>query len=342
MEPLVSILIPAFNAERWIADTIQSAIGQTWKRKEIIVVDDGSTDQTGSIARQFESDDVAVVTQENRGAAAARNKAFSLSRGDFVQWLDADDLLDPDKIAKQIGQLPHCHSNRTLLAAAWGDFYNRVERARFSPTSLWTDLSPIEWLLRNLGEGVFLQTASWLVSRELTEAAGPWDTRLTLDDDGEYFSRVINASTGIRFVPHSRVYYRIAPTSRLSYMDRSDKKMESLFLSMQSQIRNIRSLEDSKRVRSACLTFLQRYMIYFYPERSDIVKEFEQLAADLGGYLEVPRLSWKYAWIQKVFGWTAAKRAQLFYNQCKSSVARMGGRILCSVESPQEKLEVRH
>ena len=83
-------------------------------------------------------------------------------------------------------------------------------------------------------------------------------------------------------------------------------------------------------------------MIYFYPERSVIVKEFEQLAADLGGYLEVPRLSWKYAWIQKVFGWTAAKRAQLFYNQCKSSVARMGGRILCSVESPQEKLEVRH
>jgi glycosyltransferase involved in cell wall biosynthesis len=342
MQPLVSILIPAFNAERWIADAIQSAIGQTWKRKEIIVVDDGSTDQTGSIARQFESQGVAVVTQENRGAAAARNKAFSISRGDFIQWLDADDLLDPDKIAKQIGQLPHCHSNRTLLAAAWGDFYNRAERARFSPTSLWTDLSPIEWLLRNLGEGVFLQTASWLVSRELTEAAGPWDTRLTLDDDGEYFSRVINASTGIRFVPHSRVYYRIAPRSRLSHMDRSDKKMESLFLSMQLQIRNIRSLEDSKRVRSACLTFLQRYMIYFYPERSDIVKKLEQVAADLGGYLEVLRLSWKYAWIQKVFGWTAAKRTQLFYNQCKSSVARMWDRILYSVESPQRKLEVRH
>jgi hypothetical protein len=68
----------------------------------------------------------------------------------------------------------------------------------------------------------------------------------------------------------------------------------------------------------------------------------EELAADLGSYLEVPRLSWKYAWIQKVFGWTAAKRAQLFYNQCKSSVMRMWDRILYSVESPQRKLEVRH
>jgi glycosyltransferase involved in cell wall biosynthesis len=342
MEPLVSILIPAFNAEQWIADTIKSALEQTWPQKEIIVVDDGSTDQTPSIARQFVSKSVSVITQPNQGAASARNKALSICQGGYIQWLDADDLLAPSKIAKQMEALACFQSKRTLLSSAWGHFTHRSSGATFSPTSLWRDLSPIEWLLRNLKDGVFLQTASWLVSRELTEAAGPWDTRLTLDDDGEYFSRVINASTGIRFVPQSRVYYRIAPTSRLSYVGRSDKKMESQFLSMQLQIRNIRSLEDSERVRSACLTFLQRYMIYFYPERSDIVKKLEQLAADLGGYLEVPRLSWKYAWIQKVFGWTAAKRSQLFYNQCKSWVARMWDRILYSVESPRRKLEVQH
>ena len=342
MEPLVSILIPAFNAERWIADTIKSALEQTWPQKEIIVVDDGSTDHTPSIARQFVSKSVSVITQPNQGAASARNKALSICQGGYIQWLDADDLLAPSKIAKQMEALACFQSKRTLLSSAWGYFTHRSSRAIFSPTSLWRDLSPIEWLLRNLRDGVFLQTASWLVSRELTEAAGPWDARLTLDDDGEYFSRVINASTGIRFVPQSRVYYRIAPTSRLSYIGRSDKKMESQFLSMQLQIRNIRSLEDSERVRSACLTFMQRYMIYFYPERADIVNELEQLAADLGGYLEVPRLSWKYAWIQKVFGWTAAKRAQLFYNQCKSWIARMWDRILYSVESPQRKLEVGH
>src|SRR6516225_12133852 len=98
MKPLVSILIPAYNAQEWIADTIISALGQTWSRKEIIVVDDGSTDQTLAIARQFASKDVVVVTQRNQGASAARNHALSLSQGDYIQWLDADDLLSTDKI----------------------------------------------------------------------------------------------------------------------------------------------------------------------------------------------------------------------------------------------------
>ena len=165
-----------------------------------------------------------------------------------------------------------------------------------------------------------MQTASWLVSRELSEAAGPWDLRLLGDDDGEYFSRVVAVCDGIRFVPQSKMFYRRVASNRLSHVGLSDKKLEAHFLAMQLQIRNIRSLEDSTRVRSACLKFLQRYMIYFYPERLDVVKQLEQLAAELGGAVYVPRLSWKYAWIQKVFGWTAAKRAQLYYNQCKSSV----------------------
>src|SRR5712672_266302 len=120
MKLSVSILIPAYNAEEWIADTIRSAVAQTWPQKEIIVVDDGSTDQTLAVAQQFESDCVKVFTQKNQGAAAARNKAFSLSQGDYIQWLDADDLLAPDKIASQMETLQNCHSKRTLLSAEWG------------------------------------------------------------------------------------------------------------------------------------------------------------------------------------------------------------------------------
>src|SRR6478736_5222717 len=102
MTPLVSILIPAYNAERWISDTIQSALKQTWPRKEIIVVDDGSRDQTLRVARHFASKNVSVVTQENQSASAARNRALELCQGDYIQWLDADDLLSPDKVAKQV------------------------------------------------------------------------------------------------------------------------------------------------------------------------------------------------------------------------------------------------
>jgi len=208
MQPLVSILIPAYNAERWLVDTIESAIAQTWPQKEIIVVNDGSTDRTLAIARQFERNAVRVVTQPNQGAAAARNKAFSMSRGDYIQWLDADDILAPDKIARQMALVEEGLGNRSLLSSEWGKFMYRSSRAHFAPTALWEDLSPVDWLLRKLGCNLYMQTATWLVSRELTVAAGPWDTRLMGDDDGEYFCRILLASDGVRFVSGSRVYYR--------------------------------------------------------------------------------------------------------------------------------------
>jgi glycosyltransferase involved in cell wall biosynthesis len=311
-ECLVSILIPAFNAEESIADTIRSAIGQTWKHKEIIVVDDGSSDQTLAIARQFESQGVRVVTQQNRGATHARNNAFALSRGEYIQWLDADDLLAPNKISKQMQAMDRSLTKRTLISSAWGIFMYRYYRARFTSTALWCNLSPTEWLLRKMEQNVYMQTATWLVSRELTEAAGLWDTRLLGDDDGEYFCRVLLASDGVHFVPDSKVYYRgpgLAFLS-LSYIGQSTLRIDAHWLSMQLHIGYLRSLEDSERVRSACIEYLQTSLHYFYPERPDIFQEAERLAGELGGKLESPRLSWKYAWIKTLFGWRIAKRIQ--------------------------------
>jgi glycosyltransferase involved in cell wall biosynthesis/peptidoglycan/xylan/chitin deacetylase (PgdA/CDA1 family) len=312
VKPLVSILIPAFNAEEWIADTIRSAIAQTWEFKEIIVVDDGSTDQTLKIAKQFESEYVRVVTQEQKGAAAARNKALSLSRGDYIQWLDADDLLAPDKVAWQMSTALQCGNKRVLLSSAWGKFIYRHHRAEFTPTALWCDLSPLEWLIHKMEDNVFMQTASWLVSRELTEAAGPWDTRLLGDDDGEYFCRVLLASEHVRFVPEAKIYYRgpgLAFRS-LSYIGQSARKLEAHWLSMRSHIRYLRLLGDSERVRKACVMYLQTSMVHFYPERLDIVKQAEEVAREIGGQLRTPNLSWKYSWIKIVFGWRMAKRGQ--------------------------------
>src|ERR1700674_3068386 len=98
MKPMVSILISAYNAEEWIGYTLQSAVAQTWPRKEIIVVDDGSTDRTAEIARRFASKGVTVVSTENRGLSAGQNHAYRLSKGNYIQYLDADDLLAPEKM----------------------------------------------------------------------------------------------------------------------------------------------------------------------------------------------------------------------------------------------------
>jgi glycosyltransferase involved in cell wall biosynthesis len=321
MKPLVSILIPAYNAEPWIADTIRSALAQTWPCKEIIVVDDGSRDQTLRVARHFASEAVSVVTQENKGASAARNKALELCQGDYIQWLDADDLLSPDKIDKQMKAVEK-HGQRTLISAGWGYFMYRPARAKFTPTPLWCDLKPLEWLLRKWEHNLHMQTATWLVSRELTENAGPWDTRLLSSDDGEYFCRVLLASNGVRFVTDAKVFYRIADSSRLSYIGGSTKKLEARLIDMKLQIGYLRALEDTERVRAACLNHLQTWFIHFYPEQVTLVNELQQLAATLGGQLEIPRLSWKYAWMQKVFGWTVTKRIRQYYNVWKSSVMR--------------------
>jgi len=132
------------------------------------------------------------------------------------------------------------------------------------------------------------------------------------DDDGEYFCRVLLASEHVRFVPEAKMYYRgpgLAFRS-LSYIGQSARKLEAHWLSMQFHIGYLRGLEDSKRVREACLTYLRTSLIYFYPDRLDIVKQAEEIAKDLRGQLGTPGMSWKYSWIQTIFGWHAAKAGQ--------------------------------
>jgi glycosyltransferase involved in cell wall biosynthesis len=327
VKPLVSILIPAFNSQQWIAETLHSVLAQTWNQKEIIVVDDGSTDQTLSVARQFETDGVRVITQKNQGAAAARNKAFSLSHGDYIQWLDADDLLAPDKIARQMEIADQRASKRTLLSSAWGQFLYRHHRAKFVPTALWQDLSPAEWLQRKMALNLHMQTATWLVSRELTEAAGPWNTELAVDDDGEYFCRVLLESDGVQFVPEAKVYYRASGAGSLSYIG-TNRKRQSQWHSMELHINYLQSLEDSPKVRDACVKYLQNWLIYFDPETPDLVKRAKEKAAELGGHLDRPRLSWKYSWIDAIFGWGLAKRTLFFLPRVKWRLQRAWDKTL--------------
>jgi glycosyltransferase involved in cell wall biosynthesis len=335
MKPLVSILIPAYDSEEWIADTIRSAMAQSWQRKEIIVVDDGSSDGTAEVARRFATKDVVVVSRENQGAAATRNHALRLSQGDYIQWLDADDLLAPDKIELQLAALGTGDSKRILLSSSWAYFNFRTHRAKFVATSLWQDLSPAEWLLRKMGENLHMQTATWLTSRYLAEAAGPWDTRLVSDDDGEYFCRVLMASEGTRFVPEAKVFYRNTPSlSRVSYIGVSNPKKDAMYLSMKLHIQYLRSLGETELVRKACLAYMQNWLDQFYPERPDIVAELQDLAAQLQGHLEKPRLRWKYAWMKPIFGYKAAKRAQMALPRLKASLVRRWDKTMYRLETP--------
>jgi glycosyltransferase involved in cell wall biosynthesis len=333
MKPLVSILISAYNAEHWIAYTLESAVSQTWSRKEIIVVDDGSSDRTGEIARGFASRGVKVISTANGGLSAGLNHAFENCAGDYLQYLDADDLLAPDKIERQLAALRESDSRRVLLSSPWAPFYYRTRYAQFVRNTLWEDLSPVDWLLRKLGENLHMQNATWLVSRELAESAGPWVEDLHYDQDGEYFTRVLIASEGTRFVPETGIYYRVTGSNRISYIGNSDKKRASLVRSMKLHIQYLRSLEDSERVRRACLIYLQNWYHNVFPECTGLMTELQNIAADLGGHLEEPRLRWKYSWMRPVFGWETAKWAQMAFPQLKASCVRECDKVMHRLES---------
>lgn len=307
MDPLVSILIPSYNSEKWIKSTVESALAQTWKNKEIIVVDDGSTDNTYSIAKQYESKILKVITQENSGACVARNKAFSISQGDFIQWLDSDDLLDPYKIETQLSRSDYDAQSKILHSSAWGSFYFRISKAKFIPNRLWQDLSPVEWLITRFNERCYLPTITWLVSRKLTELSGLWNEKLLRNQDGEYLSRVVAHSEIIMFHHKAICYYRKGNFTSISG-SKSRKKIESLDLSHNLCVNHLLHLENSEITRKACINYLQRFNNNIYFKYFDIVKANQKRIVELGGEITFPTETKKFTIFKYIFGKHATRR----------------------------------
>ena len=326
--PLISILIPTFNAERWIKQTLESAICQVYPRTEVIVVDDGSADQTLEIARTFESKQTRVISQSNAGAPAARNTAMAHAQGEYIQWLDHDDLLARNKISNQIKSLEDVESSRVLLSCPYATFYHSPSKSRLVRSRLYQDLTPAGYFFIKFSDDTFLQPSSWLVSRELSEIAGPWWELRSPDDDGEYFCRVVAASQGIRFVPEAICYWRIG--NKLSFSNswrRSDASLQALFLSIVRCIAHYRKLEDSEKSRAACVAFLQNRLIYFYPDSPYIVQLMSDLAEELGGVIRPPALKLQYRYMKAVFGWSATKQSMFASGEFKDLMRRLWDRM---------------
>ena len=128
----------------------------------------------------------------------------------------------------------------------------------------------------------------------------------------------------VRFVPQARVFYRMPDATRLSAIGLSSTKMDSQFRSTRLHIEYLRSFEDNETVRYACLMYLQRRLVDVSPDRRDIFEQAHQLALELGGRLQVPRVSWKYSIVEALLGRRAALRARIVVPQVRWSLARLG------------------
>ena len=303
--PLVSILVPCHNAAPWLAQTLESALAQTWPATEIIVIDDGSGDNSVALARTFEPRGVRVLTQPNAGASAARNRALRASRGEFIQFLDADDLLSPAKIAEQLALLA-VRPAGAVATCAWGRFTNDPAQARFADEVVFCDFArAVDFLVRCGDDGAMMHPSAWLVPRAVAERAGPWDETLSLNDDGEYFCRVALAAPEIAFcaAPGARSYYRSGLPDSLS-QQRNERARRSLFRSLELVERHLRAAEDSPRTRRAAAGHYQRFVHMFFPFPADLLQAAEARIAALGGAsFSLPPMGPKTAALARLVGW---------------------------------------
>jgi glycosyltransferase involved in cell wall biosynthesis len=217
MSGLVSIIIPGYNAAETILETLDSACGQTWRDLEVILVDDGSIDETAAIAAAYPDARVTVIRTENGGACRARNIGMRTAKGDYLQFMDADDLIESHKIELQMEDLLTGNRETEVAYGPWHEFRDLPSEPTSHGFSAGRHFDqPMEWLLASLEEGFYLPPHCWLIPATLVKSVGHWDERLMQNQDGEFFSRVLEVASSIRWVPDALSYYRSGNTQSLS------------------------------------------------------------------------------------------------------------------------------
>jgi glycosyltransferase involved in cell wall biosynthesis len=209
--PTISVIIPAKNSAGFIKETLHSVLRQTWDNLDVVVVDDGSTDDTRSIVAAVHDARLRLFTSGGVGAAAARNYGFKQSCGQWVTFLDSDDLITPTKLESQLRVLQL--RENSLANCAWAHFSETINAVAADPQSCWLESDPVRWLQNSLSGGGMMQTGCWLVPRRLVEQSGGWNESLSLHDDGEFFCRLLMMADSVHFVQDELVYYRMVPES---------------------------------------------------------------------------------------------------------------------------------
>lgn len=213
MAPVVSVVIPAYNATRTLAATVQSALAQTVSDLEVIIVDDGSRDDTLAVARSIQDPRVKVLTQANGGAAAARNTGISAAIGKYIALLDADDLWLPEKLERQLEILETVPTIEAVQCGAYfvDDQLNLLSVQHCTDTGE----ALVETLLfQNLP--AFL--SALVVRRDRLIEVGMFDTELEILEEWDMALKM-SRYCGMRSVKEPLVLYRVHPGNRHRNVD---------------------------------------------------------------------------------------------------------------------------
>jgi glycosyltransferase involved in cell wall biosynthesis len=323
MSPRVSIVIPCRNGAAWLGEAIESCLGQSWANRQIIVVDNGSTDGSLDLAKRYEARAVSVIECGRAGASAARNVGLKQADGDLIQFLDADDILDTDKIRRQVERL-NAAPAATVASGAWVRFAHDPSEAVFAPEAVWRDFAPQDFLIASWLGGGMMPNFSWLTPRAVIERVGPWNETLSVYDDGEFFCRVVLASSGIAFCADARGYYRSAGAPTLSKR-RDSAAFASAFTAVDLSCRHLLQQCNSAAALKACATHYQRFAYDAYPRAAELVAQAEKRAAELGGSELRAGGGPAFQMLARALGWKLSKRAQLAWRTLRGRAAAASG-----------------
>lgn len=267
----VSIIIPTYNSIKYLDDSINSVLNQSYKNIEVILVDDGSTDGTKENFHRFEAMGVKCIYQQNWGASSARNLGLEIAMGDYIQFLDADDVIHPNKIEKQLNSI--INNNADMSFSLWGSFNTDIKKREdifyvFNYNLIRTG----QEVLKSFGEdNWFIPVHCWLTKKTLITKAGFWNPGITNNDDGEYFTRVLFWAQKVICENESLAYYRTSIKDSLSKFNNEKKVISAL-----NSWRLIKSL-ISTCTDNRIITYPQKA---FYLLFLEIVKSYPQLSKE--------------------------------------------------------------
>ena len=207
--PRVSVIIPAYNRANYLPEALDSVFGQTPAPHEVIVVDDGSTDDTLEVLRDYEGK-IRYARQEHQGVSAARNRGLALAQGDVIAWLDADDVWESEFLATVLPILdadPEADGVYTGLT--------RIDPAGNPLPQVGQTVVPPEELYSSLVDDCFIQTSTFVARKRCFDQVGGFDPRFDICEDYDMFLRL---AQGFRIVgiPELLVRYRVHPHNTVS------------------------------------------------------------------------------------------------------------------------------
>jgi len=211
-QPLISCLVPLFNAEDYVAEALDSILAQTYRNTEVIVVDDGSADRSADVVRGYGERSVRLVSQINTGLGGARNACLRQARADFIAYLDADDIWHPQKLELQMRVFDAQPDTDICYGYAqnfWVDELD-AERRKYGD---WVLAGPVRTL--NLGTS--------LLRREVFESCGPFDAALNESADKHWVMRIDEAGLTTRCIPDIIMYRRLHRQNLTRRMDDDDR-----------------------------------------------------------------------------------------------------------------------